>query len=55
MLCNEQLLVERYSTSSFVDKITFAMADKVEDNMDYFLRTSAYEEFVETLAVMKAQ
>ena len=54
MLCNEQLLVHRYSANNFLDKISLSMAGKMEDNMDYFLRTDSYQEFLETLAVIKA-
>ena len=53
MLCNEQLLVEYYSASSFLDRISVSLSGTMADNMNDFSRSRSYQKLVETLAVIQ--
>lgn len=50
-ICNEQLLVDPFSLSGFVENVRLSLARKLADNMDYFLETDSYGDLIDTLMV----
>jgi glycosyltransferase involved in cell wall biosynthesis len=50
-ICNEQLLVDPFSLSGFVENARLSLARKLADNMDYFLETNSYGDLIDTLMV----
>jgi len=51
-LCNEQLLVEPFTSAEFVSKIRLSLCKKFEDHMDYFLQTNSFRKLIDVLSVI---
>ena len=51
-ICNEDLLVDKYSLGDYIEKINLSFTRKYDDNIDYFLDIDSYENLVDTIAVM---
>jgi glycosyltransferase involved in cell wall biosynthesis len=51
-LCNDTLLVDPFHVDGFVEKISIAICQKYEDNMDYFLGMNSYRKLMNRLLVV---
>jgi glycosyltransferase involved in cell wall biosynthesis len=51
-ICNEQLLVRRFTPGEFVEKATASLSERYDDNVALFLDETAYRHFLETLDVL---
>ena len=52
MLCNKRLVADPFCLNIFLDKIRLSLNGKLEDHMDYFLRSNSYQNLIDTLAVI---
>jgi glycosyltransferase involved in cell wall biosynthesis len=51
-ICNDSLLVTRFSPDAFAANIAASLTEKYADHVDDFLETAAYGEFTDTLDVL---
>ena len=49
MLCNEELLVDPFNITNFLNKIPLSLKKKYDDNIDYFLKRNSYKNLIETI------
>ena len=48
-ICNEELLVDPYNLSNFLEKISLSLTRSFDDNIDYFFKTNSYKNLVSTI------
>ena len=52
MICNDQLLIDPFTTDQFVHKCALSLAHKFDDNMNFFLASESYCNLAETIQVV---
>lgn len=52
MLCNDELLVDPFKLTNFIDKISVSLTKKYDDNINYFLKNNSYNNLIETILLL---
>jgi glycosyltransferase involved in cell wall biosynthesis len=50
-ICNEKLLVDPYNLNNFIEKIYVSLKNKFEDNMEFFIKTNSFNNFIDVVSV----